>query len=95
MRQTLPKFFNLLVSDSDGECNKILNNYEDQLFFSSDKSGLVNLAKTDVTGDWYSVVQYADQSVTYPKPFYFDVRPSDGHFNAENDTSTFSIAVRL
>ena len=83
IRQTLPKFFKLLVSDSDGECNKILNSYEDQLFFSSDKSGLVKLAKTDVTGDWYSVVQYADQAVTYPKPFYFDLRPSAEHFNSE------------
>jgi hypothetical protein len=83
MRQTLPKLFNLLVSDSDGESNKILNNYEDQLFFSSDKSGLVRLAKTDVTGDWYSIVQYADQAVTYPKPFYFNLRPSAEHFNVE------------
>ena len=83
MRQTFPKMFKLLVADSDGECNKILNSYEDQLFFSSDKSGLVKLAKTDVTGDWYSVVQYADQAVTYPKPFYFDMRPSEEHFNSQ------------
>lgn len=82
MRQSFPKLFNLLVADSDGECNKILNSYEEQLFFSSEKSGLVKLAKTDVTGDWYSVVQYSDQAVTYPKPFYFDLRPSEDHFNA-------------
>ena len=83
MRQTFPKLFKLLISDSDGECNKILNSYEDQLFFSTDKTGLVKLAKTDVTGDWYSVVQYDDQAVTYPKPFYFDMRPSEGHVNVE------------
>ena len=83
IRKTLPKDFDLLLSDSDGECNKILNDYEEQLFFNSDSSNLAKLAKTDVVGDWYSIVQYDEQIVNYPKPFYFDLRPSNKHFNSK------------
>ena len=83
LRRTLPSQFGLLVSDSDPELNQILNHYEEQLFFNSDQSNLVKLAKTDVTGDWYSVVQYGDQSITYPKPFYFDLIPKDNHIHVE------------
>lgn len=83
MRKTLPNDFKILISDSDGECNKILNDYEEQLFFNPDPSNLAKLAKTDVVGDWYSSVQYDNQVVTYPKPFYFDIRPGENHPNAE------------
>lgn len=75
IRKTLPEKFGVLVGDSDGECNKILNDYEEQLFFNSDPSQMAKLAKTDMVGDWYSQVQYEGQTVTYPKPFYFDLRP--------------------
>ena len=81
IRKTLPSEFNVQFSDSDGECNRILNDYEDQLFFVSGDESLAKLAKTDVVGDWYSTVQYADQAVTYPKPFYFDIRPNSEHEN--------------
>lgn len=84
LRKTLPSKFNLQLSDSDGECNKILSDYEEQLFFNSGPSGLAKLAKTDVVGDWYSTVQYDEQTINYPKPFYFDLRPSDDHASVED-----------
>ena len=84
LRKTLPKAFNLLIADSDGECNKILNASEEELFFNPDPSNLAKLAKTDLSGDGYSQVQYGDQSITYPKPFYFDLRPNDRHPQAED-----------
>ena len=37
LRTTLSSKFELLLSDSDGECNKILNDYEEQLFFSTEQ----------------------------------------------------------
>ena len=83
LRKTLPNEFQLQLSDSDGECNKILNDYEEQLFFNPDSSKMAKLAKTDVIGDWYSLVQYENQTVTYPKPFYFDLRPANEHVNVE------------
>jgi hypothetical protein len=84
LRKTLPSKFNLQVSDSDGESNRILNDYEEQLFFNSDTSDLAKLAKTDVVGDWYSTVQYDEQTISYPKPFYFDLKPSEGHNRVED-----------
>lgn len=79
LRQTLPTFFNLLFSDSDAESNQILNDYEQQLFFNPDKSRLVKLAKTEVVGDWYSTIRIDEQLISYPKPFFFDVRPNHSH----------------
>jgi hypothetical protein len=83
LRKILPREFLVTFSDADGECNKILNDYEEQLFFSPEAGRLVKLAKTDVVGDWYSTVHYENQSVTYPKPFYFDAVPLEGHFREE------------
>ena len=45
LRKTLPSEFNLQISDSDGECNKILNDYEEQLFFNSGDNNLATLAQ--------------------------------------------------
>ena len=84
LRKVLPNDFNLQISDSDGECNRILNDYEEQLFFNSGINSMAKLAKTDVVGDWYSLVQYENQAVTYPKPFYFDLRPADEHVNVSD-----------
>lgn len=84
LRKVLPNEFGLHISDSDGECNKILNDYEEQLFFNDGKDNMAKLAKTDVDGDWYNEVLYENQSVRYTKPFYFDVRPAEDHINAEN-----------
>lgn len=72
-RRSLPADFGVIFKDSDGECNRIVNHYEEQLFFGKNKDGLAKLAKTDVTGDWYTTVQFDEQVVTLPKPFYFDV----------------------
>ena len=79
LRKTLANEFGLQMSDSDGECNAILNEYESQLFFSDEE--FCRLKKTAEMGDWYNSVQYENQSVTYPKPFYFDIRPLEDHVN--------------
>lgn len=89
LRKTLPPKFKVQITDSDGKCNEILNDYEEQLFFNSAPGNLAKLAKTDLAGDWYSEVQYNDQTVTYPKPFYFDLRPSGEH-PAEDDARKIS-----
>ncbi len=73
LRRSLPSEFGVLFKDSDGECNRIVNHYEEQLFFGKNKQALAKLAKTDVSGDWYTTVQFDDQVVTLPKPFYFDL----------------------
>jgi hypothetical protein len=48
---------------------------------------LATLAKTGKAGDWYSTVQFDDQTMTFPKPFYFDLKPGSQHFNQEAERS--------
>ncbi len=73
LRRTLPHEFSLSFRDSDGECNAIVNRYEERLFFPKDKAALATLEKTQQVGDWYSQVMFDDQTLTLTKPFYFDV----------------------
>lgn len=80
LRKKLGLEFEVSFTDSDGECNQILNSYEEQLFFSKEKGRMVKLAKTDATaGQWYNFVMMGNQRLTFPKPFYFDLAPSDRH----------------
>jgi hypothetical protein len=61
-------------------CNQILNDYQDRLFGSEEKSQLVALEKTQAQGgDLYSEVRYEDRVVSYPNPFLFQVRPLPDH----------------
>ncbi len=82
LRQNLPKHFAASLSDSDSIWNKVLNDYEEQQFFNPENDSVVRIAKTEEQGDLYSTVSYNDQTVTYPKPFLFDLRPLDHHPNS-------------
>lgn len=83
LRQNLPAEFRVSISDADPQCNRILNDYEEQQFFSSDRDTPVRLRKTEEQGDHYTAVRIGDQIVLYPKPFLFGMRPMPGHPNAE------------
>jgi hypothetical protein len=78
-RKILPQKFLTSFTDADGECNRILNDYEEQLFFGDEADALVKLKKTDTTGDWYSTVNFDDQTMLLPKPFYFQATPLPTH----------------
>ena len=83
MRQTLPRQCSLSFSDTDASFNAILTGYEQQLFQSATPDEPVKLSqlirKTEEQGDWYSMVQYGERTVSYPRPFLFTVRPQDDH----------------
>lgn len=79
MRQQLPRQFCLDFTDADPEANRILADYEQQLFVSPHPDRPVKLAKTQEEGDWYNHITYEDQTVRYPQPFLFDVRPGQTH----------------
>lgn len=84
LRRVLPRDFALNFSDADPEANAILQGYEDTLFASDGKDQLVSLDKTGETGDWYQQVDFGVKSIAYPKPFFFQMSPIEGHPNAEN-----------
>jgi hypothetical protein len=83
LRRVLPRDFALNFSDADPEANAILQGYEDTLF-ANDGKDLVSLDKTGETGNWYQQVDFGVKSIAYPKPFFFQMSPIDGHPNADN-----------
>ncbi|MDG2013860.1 MAG: hypothetical protein P8J33_10160, partial [Pirellulaceae bacterium] len=87
LRQTLPGAFKLGFADADGECNEILATYEEDQFFYADQVSLVKLKKTEQFGTWYSQVLFDDQTITFPKPFLFTIRPQGDHPAATRQSS--------
>jgi hypothetical protein len=82
LRKNLPRYFQLSFGDADPAANISLNSYEELLFLSGDPDGLVALPKTDVHGEHlYDSVRYGEQTVVYPRPYVFGLRPLEGHPN--------------
>lgn len=80
MRSTLPHRFFLDFSDADMRCNKILNQYEQDLFMRDSEDDLVQIRKTQMRGDLYDTVSFSNgRRVSFSKPFLFTVKPSEKH----------------
>lgn len=79
LRRELPRIFQLDFSDADPEANRILGDYEQQLFVNAKPDQPVRLAKTQEEGDWYNQVLFGEQAVVYPQPFLFSVKPGPAH----------------
>ncbi|HMC64680.1 MAG TPA: hypothetical protein VKI65_07060 [Gemmataceae bacterium] len=75
--------FALVFADADTVSNRSLNEYEESLFLNSRADELIPLAdlirKTELQGDLYDTVMFGNQTVSYPRPFLFTVRPTDHH----------------
>lgn len=82
LRQNMPSEFRVGISDADPQCNRILNDYEEQQFFNADRDTPVRLKKTEEQGEDYATSMIDGQSVQFPRPFLFSMRPIDGHPNA-------------
>jgi hypothetical protein len=95
LRQSLPREFSLGFTDADPTANLTLSEYEKALFLNPAADKLTPLAdlirKTELQGELYDTVSYGNQSVSYPRPFMFNVRPLPGHPNH----STGSRAARV
>jgi len=81
LRNTLPSRFMLSFTDTDPGANEILNGYEDLLFQPEDASRFTAIQKTQLEGDLYDTVSYGEQTVSYPRPFLFTIRPRNSHPN--------------
>jgi hypothetical protein len=86
LRRLLPREFGLGFSDSDPASNLTLSEYEKALFLNPAADNLTPLAdlirKTELQGELYDTVSYGNQSVSYPRPFMFSVRPLASHPNS-------------
>lgn len=79
LRESLPRFFRVTITDADPQSNKVLNDYVEQQFFNPRRDEVVRLAKTEEQGDLYSAVLMDSRTVTLPMPFLFSLMPNPNH----------------
>ena len=91
LRNVLPRYFALRFTDADPATNRMLNACEESIFLNPRGSQLVPLGdlirKTELQGELYDTVAFGQQSVSYPRPFLFSLRPQPGHLNAGRSAS--------
>ena len=79
LRNTMPHYFRLTYADADAQANSILTDYEEQQFLNPNPDKPVKLRKTEVEGDFYDQVLQGGETISYPRPFMFTVRPTTKH----------------
>ena len=98
LRKVLGLRFHLNFADADPAMNQTVNEYEESLFGGEDTNDLVPLAslirKTEEQGDLYDAVSHGSQTVSYPRPFVFNLQPREEHPNA-NQSHRLARAVCL
>jgi len=82
LRESLPRFFRVTITDADPQSNKVLNDYVEQQFFNPNRNEVVRLAKTEEQGDLYSSVMMGGRTITLPMPFLFSLMPNPSHPHA-------------
>lgn len=83
LRRVLPAQFAINIGDVDPASNRILNECEESLFFNPRPDQLVPLGdlirKTELEGELYETIALGNQTITYPRPFLFDLRVGPEH----------------
>ena len=84
LRKRLPSAFAVSFNDADPVANQHLNEYEATLFLPEDRDKLVALAKTEESGDLYDQANIGGHTVSLPRPFLFNIRPTAQHLHASH-----------
>jgi hypothetical protein len=84
LRERLPSAFAISLNDADPVANQHLNENESTLFLPEDPEKLVALAKTEESGDMYDQANIDGQTVSLPRPFLFNIRPTAQHPHANH-----------
>ncbi|MEZ6143120.1 MAG: hypothetical protein R3B84_21360 [Zavarzinella sp.] len=83
MRRVLPNRFQVSFTDGDTSLNRLVNSYEQAMFANKRFDQLIPLGelipKTQEQGDLYNTVYSGNDSVIFPKPFTFIMRPEPSH----------------
>jgi hypothetical protein len=98
LRKKLAKQLALDFGDADPTANLQLAEYEKALFLNPDGETSIPLAqlirKTELHGESYDEVAFGNQTVSYPRPFLFWIKPKPNHPNAAS-TSMLSRTLVL
>lgn len=84
LRNTLARNFAMAFTDTDAITNQIINDFEEELFLSSDPDELVALRKTELQGELYNQVILDGMVTNLLKPFMFSITPAEHHPDYEN-----------
>ncbi len=84
LRNTLARNFAMAFTDTDAITNQIINDFEEELFLSSDLDELVALRKTELQGELYDQVILDGMVTNLLKPFMFSITPAEHHPDYEN-----------
>ena len=80
--QTLPSLFALGVTQPHPLSNRLAQEYENALFNHPNPDAMVDLPKTQETGDmWYQIVKFGGERRLYPRPMFFQIAPLASHPN--------------
>jgi len=97
LRRILPGSFGLSFGDADPVSNLILSEYEKALFLNGNADQPVPLGqlirKTELQGDLYDTVAFGNQTVSYPRPFLFWLRPNECHPNMTSPSALSRVLV--
>jgi len=95
MRNTLARNFAMAFTDTDAITNQIINDFEEELFLSSDPDELVALRKTELQGELYNQVMLDGMVTNLLKPFMFSITPAEHHPDYENVRARISRTLVL
>lgn len=84
LRNTLARNFAMAFTDTDAITNQIINDFEEELFLSSDPDEFVALRKTELQGELYNQVILDGMVTNLLKPFMFTITPAEHHPDYEN-----------
>jgi hypothetical protein len=87
MRRLMPSQFGMSFGDTDAVANQVLIDYEQQLFCNINPHDVVSLGdlirKTEEQGDMYDTVLMGEESISFPKPIMFTMRPKENHWKGK------------
>lgn len=96
MKRTLPRLFGLGVTEPHAASNRLFQEYENSLFNHPSLDAMVDLPKTQETGDrWYQIVRFGDELRQYPRPMFFQISPLLNHPNGGDRASRFARTLCL
>jgi hypothetical protein len=83
LRDVLFHQFHVEFADADPSSNSLLTGYIESLFGRPDEDAPIPLErlmpKTNLRGDLYRPVTFGEQTIWYPQPFLFALRPTADH----------------
>ncbi|MGL6195762.1 MAG: hypothetical protein ACRC2T_13180, partial [Thermoguttaceae bacterium] len=84
LRKVMTRYFCMNFTDADAVMNKRIRDYESMLYMGDDNNRIVNIEKTEVSGDIYNTTQIAGKATILAQPFTFVISPMPNYPLTQN-----------